>query len=300
MDRRTLDSELAQGASYAAWLATLSRYFAAHELVFGHGTDNAADEAYWLLKHFQSWRDIPLETAPDRELAHVLADLAERRVAERVPMAYLLGEAWFAGLPFKVDARVLIPRSPLAEIIEARFAPWCRLGLGDRILDIGTGSGCLAIAAAVYCPETRVDATDLSAAALAVAAENVARHSVGDRVRLLQADLFPRGGRYRVIISNPPYVPALAVKALPAEYGREPAVALDGGPSGLETTERILRDAGRFLTPDGILLVEVGAEASALMAAHPRLPVTWIELERGGDGVFVITAEELESVGELA
>jgi ribosomal protein L3 glutamine methyltransferase len=299
MDRRTLDSELADGASYAAWLATLSRYFAAHELVFGHGTDNAADEAFWLLKHLLEWRDMPPETEPDRRLARDLADLAERRVAERVPMAYLLGEAWFAGLPFKVDPRVLIPRSPLAEIIEARFAPWCRLGVGDRILDIGTGSGCLAVASAVYCPETRVDATDVSGAALAVAAENVARHGVGDRVRLLRADLFPRGReRYRVIISNPPYVPAPAVKALPPEYGHEPAVALDGGPSGLESTERILRDAGRFLTPDGILLVEVGAEAPALMAAHPRLPVTWIELERGGDGVFVITADELKSVGE--
>jgi ribosomal protein L3 glutamine methyltransferase len=294
MDRRTLEAEMARAASYDDWLAALTRYFAAHDLVFGHGTDNAADEAYWLLRHLQDWRDEPLAATPDPALLLAAAELAERRAVERVPLAYLLGEAWFAGLKFKVDSRVLIPRSPLAEVVEAGFAPWCRVAAGDRILDIGTGSGCLAIAAAVHCPGTRVDATDLSADALAVAAENVARHGVADRVRLFQADLFPPGAqRYRVIMSNPPYVPAREVAELPAEYGYEPASALAGGGSGLEPAERILRGAAPFLERDGILIVEVGAQAEALMAAHPRLELTWIEFERGGDGVFVVTAQEL-------
>ena len=294
MDRRTLEAELAEGASYEAWLAALARYFAAHDLVFGHGTDNADDEAYWLLAHALGWRDAALTETPDPALIPVLADFAERRAVQRLPMAYVLGEAWFAGLPFKVDARVLIPRSPVAELVEAQFRPWCRVQPGDRILDIGTGSGCIAIAAAVHCPGVFVDATDVSADALAVARENVARHGVEDRVRLWNADLFPRGGeRYRVIISNPPYVPAKALPSLPAEYGHEPAIALEGGESGLEPTERILRAAARHLDPEGVLIVEVGAQARALTAAHPRLPATWIEFERGGDGVFVMTAEEL-------
>jgi ribosomal protein L3 glutamine methyltransferase len=291
-----LQAELSLGASYEDWIATLARYFEAHDLVFGHGTDNASDEAFWLVRHMQRWRDEPLESAPDPSLLPALAELAQRRAAERVPMAYLLGEAWFAGLPFNVDPRVLIPRSPMAEIIEAGFVPWCRPRPGDRILDIGTGSGCIAVAAALHCPGVLVDATDVSAEALAVAAANVARHGVADRVRLFQADLFaPVPERYRVIISNPPYVPARELASLPAEYRREPGLALEGGVSGLAITKRILAGAGRFLDPDGVLIVEVGNEAQALAEAYPRLPLTWVEFERGGDGVFVITAEELRA-----
>jgi ribosomal protein L3 glutamine methyltransferase len=294
MDRRALESELARAASYEQWVGALTRYFSAHDLAFGHGTDNPADEAYWLVRYLQDWRDELLDAAPDPKLLRRAAELAERRAIERVPLAYLVGETWFAGLRFKVDPRVLIPRSPLAEIIEAGFRPWCRVEEGDRILDIGTGSGCLAIAAAVHCPGTLVDATDVSVEALAVAAENAARHNVADRVRLYQADLFPPADtRYRVIMSNPPYVPARAVAALPAEYGYEPKVALDGGTAGLEVAERIVRGAGQRLERDGILIVEVGAEAEAFDAAHPDLSVTWVELARGGDGVFVVTAEEL-------
>jgi ribosomal protein L3 glutamine methyltransferase len=294
MDRRALESELARAAAYEQWVAVLTRYFLAHDLEYGHGTDNAADEAYWLVRHMQCWRDEPLSVAPEPELARRTAELAEKRAIERVPLAYLCGETWFAGLKFKVDSRVLIPRSPLAEVIEARFSPWCKVQEGDRILDIGTGSGCLAIAAAVHCPGTLVDATDVSAEALAVAAENVALHEVADRVRLHCTDLFPPADvRYRVIMSNPPYVPAGAVAALPAEYGYEPSVALDGGTTGLDIAARILRGAGARLMRDSILLVEVGAGWEAFGALHPRLDVTWVELTRGGDGVFVITAEEL-------
>lgn len=294
MTRRTLQSDLSLGESYEDWIAILARYFAGRDLVFGHGTDNASDEAFWLVRHLQAWRDEPLGNVPDPALLPLLVELAERRAAERIPMAYLLGEAWFAGLPFHVDPRVLIPRSPMAEIIEAGFAPWCRPAPGDRILDIGTGSGCIAIAAALHCPRVLVNATDVSSDALAVATANVARHGVEDRVRLFLADLFPPvAERYRVIISNPPYVPARELARLPAEYGREPGLALDGGPSGIEITTRILAEAERFLTPDGVLIVEVGNEARALVDAYPRLPLTWVDFERGGDGVFVITAEEL-------
>jgi ribosomal protein L3 glutamine methyltransferase len=296
MDHEALKAALAAADSYAAWIDRLAEHFEAHALAFGHGTDNAADEAYWLVLHALDWRDVSLATAPDLALLEPVLVLARRRVEERVPMGYLLGEAWFAGLRFKVDPRVLIPRSPLAEIIEARFEPWVALEPGDRILDIGTGSGCIAIAAALYCPQCRVDATDVSADALAVAAENIALHGLEGRVRLLESDLFPGAGeRYRVIISNPPYVPAAEVEALPAEYRHEPGLALAGGPSGLDPTRRILAAAGERLEPNGILIVEVGNEADVLAAEYPRVPFTWIEFERGGGGVFVVSAEELRN-----
>jgi ribosomal protein L3 glutamine methyltransferase len=193
---------------------------------------------------------------------------------------------------------VQIPRSPLAEVIERGFAPWCELAAGDRILDVGTGSGCLAIAAAHHCPGTLVDATDTSAAALAVAAGNVARHGLAGRVDLINADLFPSvAKRYRVIISNPPYVSAAEWAVLPPEYAYEPAAALVGGPSGIEPATRLLEGARARLAERGVLIVEVGVAAEALMQKFPRLEAVWIELERGGEGAFAISAEELERSG---
>ncbi|HEX5420458.1 MAG TPA: HemK family protein methyltransferase, partial [Gammaproteobacteria bacterium] len=185
-------------------------------------------------------------------------------------------------------------RSPLAELIERRFAPWVELEPGDRVLDVGTGSACLAVAIAHYCPGIEVDATDASPAALAVAARNVERHGFGGRIFLHEADLFPGGGgRYRVIISNPPYLPAAAVASLPAEYRAEPELALVGGPAGIEPVERLLLGARSRLAPRGVLIVEVGAEAEQLMERHPRFPAVWLEFERGGEGVFMLTAEQL-------
>jgi ribosomal protein L3 glutamine methyltransferase len=231
---------------------------------------------------------------PALDLTQRALAVAERRAAERKPLAYLLNEAWFAGLRFYVDERVLVPRSPLAEVVERGFEPWCTLQAGDRVLDIGTGSGCIAIAAAFYCPDAAVHATDISAAALAVAARNVDTHGLADRVRLFEADLYPpQGERYRVIVSNPPYVPESEVAALPPEYRHEPVVGLASGATGFDAAERILRGAGDRLTPDGVLFLELGAGADAFAAAHPKLPLIALEFERGGDGVLATTAAEL-------
>jgi ribosomal protein L3 glutamine methyltransferase len=293
-DRFSLTEALLASGGYEQWLAVLARYFERHAIFFGHGTDNAADEAFWLLRHLQQWREDAWAGPPDAALAGRAADIAVRRVTERRPLAYLLGEAWFAGLSFAVDERVLIPRSPLAELIERGFSPWARLGPGDRVLDVGTGSGCLAVAVAHHCPGVRVDATDVSSAALAVAAENVARHGVGGRVELIEADLFPPPPRrYRVVVSNPPYVPAGKLAGLPPEYRHEPAAALVAGEAGIDAAARLVEGAADYLAPGGALIVEVGEAAAALAAAYPRLPFTWLELERGGEGVFVLTAEDL-------
>ncbi len=192
MTRNELEKRLLGADDCEAALAALADFFAAHELVFGHGTDNASDEAFWLLRHVQRWRDdLDWSSPPEREVALAALDLAVQRVESRKPLAYLVGEAWFAGLRFAVDERVLVPRSPLAEVIERGFAPWCALRPGDRVLDIGTGSGCIAIAIAHYSAEVLVDATDVSAGALEVAAANVARHALRERVALHRADLFP-------------------------------------------------------------------------------------------------------------
>ena len=296
MTRNELEKRLLGARDCEAAVAALADFFTAHELVFGHGTDNASDEAFWLLRHVQRWRDdLDWSSPPGRDIALAALDLAVERVESRKPLAYLVGEAWFAGLRFAVDERVLVPRSPLAEVIERGFAPWCALRPGDRVLDIGTGSGCIAIAIAHHSAGVLVDATDVSAGALEVAAANVARHAVGERVVLHRADLFPpTDARYRVIVSNPPYVSAREMAELPPEYRHEPQLALAGGASGFEPAERILRGALSRLASDGCVFVEVGAGAEAFAAAHPRLSATWLTFDRGGDGVFVLTAAELE------
>jgi ribosomal protein L3 glutamine methyltransferase len=289
-----LEERLRSARDCDEWIATLADFFASRGLAFGHGTDNASDEAYWLMRHLTGWREIEVAAPPGLELTQRALAVAERRVAERKPLAYLLGEAWFAGLPFYVDERVLVPRSPLAEVIERSFEPWCALRSGDRVLDIGTGSGCIAIAAAHYRPDVEVHATDISAAALEVAARNVERHGLEDRVRLFEADLYPPlAERYRVIVSNPPYVPEAEVAKLPQEYRHEPVIGLESGADGYDAAERILSGALDRLTPDGVLFLELGAGADAFAAAHPELPLIALEFERGGDGVLVTTAAEI-------
>jgi ribosomal protein L3 glutamine methyltransferase len=294
MDSTELSRRLPTARNCDAWVAAVAAFFEDNGIFFGHGTDNASDEAYWLLRHLTDWADVDWGAAPAPAITARALEIARRRVEERKPLAYLLHEAWFAGLKFFVDERVLVPRSPLAEVLERGFAPWCALERGERVLDIGTGSGCIAIAAAHYCPAAFVDATDVSRDALAVAAQNVALHRVADRVRLFEADLFPPGAeRYRVIVTNPPYVPEADVAKLPPEYRHEPAIGLASGPTGFAAAERILRGAAERLTDDGVLFLEVGAGGEAFVSAHPGLPLIALELERGGDGVFVVTAGEI-------
>jgi ribosomal protein L3 glutamine methyltransferase len=266
---------------------------------FGHGTDNAIDEAAALIWHVL---DLPPD-APARVYARrvglqqrtAIEALVARRIRERVPSAYLTGKTWFAGLPFRVDPRVLIPRSPIAELIEQRFQPWIDASRVRRIVDIGTGSGCIAIACAYAFSRAHVDAVDISADALAVARENVRAHRLTRRVRLVKSDHFARLGRanYDMIVSNPPYVGAREMRSLPAEYRHEPALALESGPQGLDSVDVLLREAPRRLRPGGILVVEVGNTQTAVARRYRRLPFTWLEFERGGGGVFVLTREQL-------
>jgi ribosomal protein L3 glutamine methyltransferase len=298
MSKEYLERALLRSAHNDAWVEILAEYFSRHDLSYGHGTDNAADEAYWLVGHLRAWREDGWAAPPDSRLAARAAELAVRRVETRLPLAYLINEAWFAGLRFYVDRRVLVPRSPCAEIIERRFEPWLKIRNGDRVLDVGTGSGCIAIAVAHHCPAVIVDATDVSGDALKVARRNVETHGLGGRVNLFEADLFASDrGPYRVIIANLPYVPARELEYLPQEYRHEPRAGLVGGASGLEPTLRLLGAARDFLDADGALIVEVGNGADALASALPDWPFIWLELERGGKGVFLLWAEALQHLG---
>ena len=276
--------------------------FAAAELNFGHGTDNPTDEAAWLVFAYLglSHDDVPAAYArpvTDRELEELEA-LVQRRVRDHVPVAYLVNEAWFAGMRFYVDERVLIPRSPIAELIQARFAPWIDPGSVQSIVDLGTGSGCIAIALARAFPEAAVDAVDISAEALEVAAINVEAHGVGDRVRLVRSNFFDslEGRRYDLIVSNPPYVDRDDMESLPDEFRHEPVLGLEAGDDGLDSVKRILHDASRFLSDNGILVCEVGNSQQALEAAFPDVAFVWLTFEHGGQGVFLLTAGELEGV----
>jgi ribosomal protein L3 glutamine methyltransferase len=269
----------------------------------GHGTDNPHDEAAWMVFHVLELDHADAAAAYHRPVdpaeAVKVRALVERRIRERIPAAYLLGEAWFAGLPFHVDPRVLIPRSPFAELVLARFSPWLAPEDVRDILEIGTGSGCIAIACALAFPGSRVVATDISPAALEVAARNLARHGVADRVTLLEADLFDGvAGEFDLIVTNPPYVPEGEIDEFPAEYAHEPRLALASGHDGLETPARILQHARSHLRPGGLLALEVGEGAPALEARFPQLGFCWPEFAGGGDGIALVSAAELERLAD--
>jgi ribosomal protein L3 glutamine methyltransferase len=289
----------AADASVAELIRFGAGKFVGAGLWFGHGSDNAEDEAAELVLFGAGLRHEDAPGIYDRQLDGVQRErvlvLFERRIRERVPAAYLTHRMWFAGHEFYVDERVLVPRSPLAELIERRFEPWIDPERIGAVLDIGTGSGCIAIAAALALPRARVDAADISDDALAVTALNIERHGVGDRVRAVQSDVFTglADARYDVIVSNPPYVGAAELSDLPDEYQREPHLGLYGGADGLDIVRRILVQAGEHLKPRGVLIVEVGNSEDALAEAYPQAPFTWLEFERGGGGVFMLTAEQV-------
>jgi ribosomal protein L3 glutamine methyltransferase len=268
-------------------------------LCFGHGTDNSVDDAAALVFHVLDLdHDRAAEAyglVPDATGVRRVLDTFAERIARRVPAAYLMGRMWFAGLEFEVDDRVIVPRSPFAELIRAHFQPWIDPARVRSILDIGTGSGCIAIGCALAFPTASVDAVDVSARALEVARRNVVRHGVGDRVRLLQGDVFEPVGakRYDLVVSNPPYVSDGEMRDLPQEYRHEPDLALRAGPDGLDVVRRILAGAREHLEPSGTLFVEVGDSDERLQRAFPALPLTWLEFEHGGGGVFMVSGSEL-------
>lgn len=278
----------------------VAEQMAAAGLFYGHGTDNALDESAALVFHAMQLDHSGPADQYKRPVAASqrkrVAELLDARVRQREPLAYLLGEAWFAGLPFYVDQRVLIPRSPIAELIADRFEPWVDAGHVHDILEIGTGSGCIAIACALAFPAATVTATDISPDALEVAAKNAERHGVSDRVRLIQTDHADDvTGQFDILVTNPPYVPAVEMPELPAEYGFEPALGLVSGADGLDSARRILQDAPQLLRSGGILVLEVGAQWQELERKFPRLPFTWLDFEQGGEGVGLLYAADLDA-----
>lgn len=271
-------------------------------LFFGHGTAGALDEAAALvLFALHLPYDLPggyFESVMTLEERIRVLNWIERRIQERKPLAYLTQEAPFAGHSFYVDERVLVPRSPIAELIEVRFEPWIDPDRVQRILDLCTGSGCIGLSCALAFPEAEVDAVDISKDALDVARLNRRRLGLDERVQLLEADLFSglQGHRYDIIVSNPPYVSHSEWLQLPGEFHAEPRIGLESGVDGLDCVRRILEEARNFLAPEGILVVEVGSAAGALVDAYPEMPFLWLDFERGGDGVFMLTAEQLCTV----
>jgi len=287
----------------AAWLEHCADEMDSAGLFFGHGTDNAHDEAAWLVLHvleapldgsFIDW-DVELTTDQQKSAEHLL----RRRIDERCPLAYLTGNARFCGLDFAVTADVLVPRSPLAELIAAKFSPWLTIkpdckGQG-RVLDMCTGGGCIATAIAVYMPDVVVDAADISCAALEIASANIQKHNVSDRCNLIQSDLFTSldEARYDLIVSNPPYVSAAVFAQLPAEYHAEPSAGLISGHDGLDIVLKILDASPVWLKQQGILVVEVGESAQSLMDLLPTVPFLWLEFHHGGDGIFLLEYDQL-------
>ena len=282
------------------WLRFAVSRFNEAGLFFGHGSDNAFDEAAYLILHALHLPLDRLEPFLDASLTHGESEevqaVIERRVRERLPAAYLTHEAWLGEHRFYVDERVIVPRSFIAELLHEQLAPWVENpDEVTRALDLCTGSGCLAILAALAFPNAEVDAVDLSAEALEVAAKNVADYGLQNRIELIESHLFAAldGRSYDLILSNPPYVNAASIAALPPEYQAEPELALGSGEDGLDATRRILATAKNHLKPGGLLVVEIGHNRDALEAAYPALPFTWLDTESGDQFVFLLRREDL-------
>lgn len=290
----SIQQELVTARDWIRWGAT---QFSKAELSFGHGTDNPWDEAIqlvlWVTRMPWDRLDHIVDTRLSSDEKQQILALYQQRVDQRMPAPYLTGVAYFAGLQFKVTTDVLIPRSPIAELIEQGFEPWLTQE-PMRILDLCTGSGCIGIACAVAFPGALVDISDISPPALDVAKDNIAKHQLQDQVTAIESDLFATiDHTYDLIVSNPPYVDAEDMANLPLEFQVEPALALRSGSDGLEFTRRLLREAEHHLNDEGLLVVEVGNSWLALEHAFPSVPFTWLELEHGGHGVFVLTKAQL-------
>lgn len=294
-------SSLTTLRDYIRWGAS---QFTEAKLNFGHGTATALDEAAALVLHTlhqpYNLSEFYLQSVLTAEERQTIVTIFEKRIKERKPAAYLTHEAIFAGLSFYVDERVLVPRSPIVELIEQRFAPWVEEEQVGRILDLCTGSACIAIACAYAFPEATVDAVDVSCEALAVARINVDKHQLDEELVLYQSDLFNAlpNGQYDIIVSNPPYVCVEEWQQLPSEFRAEPEIGFVAGHSGLDIVLRILAEAKDYLTPQGILVVEVGSSAETLQQAFPTVPFYWLAFERGGDGVFLLTAKQINEYHE--
>lgn len=276
---------------------TVSRFNAAH-LFYGHGTDNAWDEAVQLiLPTLYLPIDVPPHVLNSRLTSSErlrVVDRVIRRINEHTPVAYLTNKAWFCGLEFFVDERVLVPRSPIGELIQNQFQPWL-VETPERVMDLCTGSGCIAIACAYAFPDAEVDAVDISVDALQVAEQNIQEHGLEQQVIPVRSDLLrdvPEV-QYDLIVSNPPYVDAEDMDSLPDEFRHEPELGLAAGTDGLKLVRRILANAPKYLTEKGILICEVGNSMVHLMDQYPHIPFTWIEFENGGHGVFMLTREQL-------
>ena len=297
MTDKTLPVELCSLRDFIRWGVS---HFNQAELYYGHGLDSALDEVVYLclfalhLPH--NFPDSYFDCALSADEKQAVYSLLSRRIDERVPASYLTGEAWFAGLPFYVNKDVLVPRSPVAELIDKRFAPWMEAEAVENILDLCCGSGCIGIAAAYAFDWAYVDLVDISPAAIEVAEENIQRHQLDERLNAIESDLFQNVPlrHYDVIVSNPPYVDAEDMAELPDEYLHEPELGLAAGEDGLELVVPILQQAREYLTDQGILIVEVGNSQYALQQAYPHVPFYWLEFERGGSGIFLLTAEQLD------
>lgn len=284
------------------WIRWAASAFQRSDLYFGHGTDNPWDEAVHLVLqvlHLAMGGDpIVFHAKVTKRERIQLIEALEKRIEKRLPLPYITQQAWLMGLPFYVDERVLIPRSPFAEWIDKQFQPWVNPDAVEHILEIGTGSGCLAIACALLFPFAEVDAVDIDPEALAVAAINVKRHAVQDRVCLVQSDCFQNLGkkRYDIILSNPPYVSQTEMETLPPEYLHEPSRALEASDEGLSVVFKILAHAKDHLREEGILMVEVGNAEAVLIERLPEVPFVWLEQEHGGHGLFVLTKQQLDEL----
>ncbi len=297
MTDTTLFNQLNSIRDFIRWAT--SRFYEA-ELYYGHGMASALDEAVYLslyalhLPH--NFSEKYFDCALSDEEKKAIYSLVMRRIEEKIPAAYITHEAWFAGLPFYVNENVLVPRSPIAELIEKRFEPWVDAEKVENILDLCCGSGCIGIASAYAFDWAYVDMVDISPLALEVAEENIQRHQLEDRVSVIESNLFENMPQrhYDIIVSNPPYVDAEDMSELPDEYRHEPELGLAAGEDGLELVIPMLRQARRFLTDQGILVVEVGNSQHALQQAYPHVPFYWLEFEHGGSGIFLLTAEQLD------